>query len=105
MPSVNRMLRVLGFVLVAACAKKNIIVVNGHEVYERVWERTVSDITSRATFDLGCPAEQLTVTLLEKYGRDPVEVGVEGCGHRIRYTRPRVPGGFPGSWVANTTTR
>ena len=69
---------------VAGCA---VVTVTGERVYARQWDRTVAALEKKAAFDLQCPAESLRYSLLKKFRRHPVEVGVEGCGSRIRYSR------------------
>lgn len=84
------------------------IVVSGIEVYEKYWLRAVSQLESRASFELGCPANQLAYHLLEKYGRHPVQIGVEGCGQRAVYHRPVLRSGGDtaiGSWMLNSSSR
>jgi hypothetical protein len=56
-------------------------------------------LKGRATFDLDCPTEQLTVVTLAAYtspaGTYPSEVGVKGCGRKAVY----VPKGE--AWLVN----
>lgn len=62
-----------------------------------------SNLVSRSTFDLSCPAEQITVTVLE--GSDSClggidacgrVAGVRGCGQQATYVNVR------GTWVQNS---
>lgn len=78
------------------------VVVSGVEISEREWTRSAEAVTARAAFDLSCPAEQLSLTLLGKVGRHPNQIGVDGCGHRIVYVRPDLH--FQ-TWVANVESR
>lgn len=78
---------VLACTLLAGCGGR-VIVVSGIEVYERVWYRSVETLAPRASYELGCPPEQLAYRLFQKVGRQPVQVGVMGCGRRAMYTRP-----------------
>jgi hypothetical protein len=77
------------------------IVVSGIEVYAKVWDKTVQDLGARASYEMGCPAQNLQYTLLRRSGRNPVEVGVEGCGKRALYIRPEIAG-YAGSWQMST---
>lgn len=77
------------------------IVVNGIRVYERHWDKTLQELRPRASFDFGCPQEQLRFTLFKRSGRAPTEVGAQGCGHRGMYVRAVGTGGT-GPWVLNT---
>lgn len=69
------------------------------EVYERIWNDTVRQLSFTAAFDLQCPREELEYSLLDRQARYPSQVGVTGCGQRVRYVR-----NFATSvWVANST--
>jgi hypothetical protein len=72
--------------LLAACGRK--IVVNDIVVYEKHWNRALSDIRPRATVELDCPGTQLQFTLLQRSGRVPTNVAVQGCGKTALYERP-----------------
>lgn len=76
----------VGGFLAAGCGG-NTITVTGVEVYESQWNRTVSELAPTAAFDLSCDQGQLQYSLLRREGRHPVDVGVEGCGERRRYSR------------------
>jgi len=78
-------LALLALITAAGCAG-NRIVVNGVEVYEKVWNQTKGELGPRAAFDLDCQAE-MNFVLNRKVGRIPVEVVVTGCGREALYTR------------------
>jgi hypothetical protein len=82
----------------AACGG-SVIVVNGIEVYERLWDRAAQQVTQRASFDLQCPAQQLELTLIEKTVREPTAIGVRGCGRQGTYVRPLVGGHLSTQWL------
>jgi hypothetical protein len=100
----KHVLAVLFFVLLTVGCGGAVIMVNGIEVYERTWQRTIDELLPRTTFDLDCPAQQLSFTLFRKLGREPVEVGVEGCGRRGLYMRPNIGGYISNSWVLSSGT-
>jgi hypothetical protein len=106
-------LRPFSFVLVAsslalACGGGKVIHVNGIEVYEKHWNKAITGLAPRAAYDLQCPQAQLLFTLFQKTGREPTEVGVDGCGKRAVYVRPnsRVGGytAISDTWVMNTVS-
>ena len=70
----------------AGCAPKPVVVVNGFDVYEHVWEETKEAIGDRMQFDTGCEGP-LSYRLFSKHGTHPREVGVSGCGERLVYVR------------------
>lgn len=101
------------FALSLGCART--ITVSGVPVHERVWNQTVQELGARASYDLRCPAPNLQFTLFRMIGRQPVEVGVDGCGQRAMYIRPNLSTGggrrwggrgrtaVSGSWVLSNT--
>lgn len=61
---------------------------SGKEVLEFAWEEEASSVRSRAAFDMQCPKEELSLTLLEvNEGRPayPRQIGVRGCGEQTVY--------------------
>lgn len=58
------------------------------------------ELAQRASFDLGCPREQMRATVLQRVGMFQVAVsaGVQGCGKRASYIRSA---GTSGAWVIN----
>lgn len=64
-----------------------VVEVDGVSVYEAHWLETQEQVGRRASFELDCPPEQLRFMLFQRLGRQPSEVGVEGCGRREVYTR------------------
>jgi len=84
--------------LLGAC--REVIVVNGIEVYENNWRKTIDEVGTRAAFDLGCPKEQLQFSLFAKVGKHPSQVGAEGCNKRGSYTRAIIHSRI-GPWQAN----
>ena len=104
-----RRLALLGM-LVTGCATGNTIVVDGIEIYERVWERTKVELGRRAAAEINCGT--IDFNLIRREGREPVEVLVLGCGRRAMYVRPTASvagyryGGYRamGSWQLTTIT-
>lgn len=60
---------------------------------EERWETALQDLSKRASFDLDCPASQLTFHELS----DPSEQGVTGCDQRVTYIMVPYTG-----WVLNS---
>lgn len=88
----------------AGCAKKKVIVVNGVEVYETIWNRTLDELHPRVEFDFNCPPGQVEFALLRRVGRYPTEVGVTGCGRRGTFVRAVGP--YAASpWVLSAQSR
>ena len=52
------------------------------------WNQQRVDILSRASFELRCAAEKLVVTVLVSNSNGyAMQVGVDGCDHRLVYVR------------------
>jgi len=72
--------------LLPACAT---VPSGGFEIPASYADREFPKLKARATFDLDCPGEQLTVTTLNVFatpgGDYPSEVGVKGCGRKAVY--------------------
>lgn len=85
----TRFLLVLAVATLAlpGCGGGRVISVNGTEVYESQWNRTLDELGPTAAFDLSCDRGALQFTLIRRQGRVPTDVGVEGCGARRRYSR------------------
>lgn len=60
---------------------------------EERWETALQDLSKRASFDLDCPASELTFHELS----DPSEQGVTGCDQRVTYIMVPYTG-----WVLNS---
>lgn len=79
------------------------LVVDGLPVGEQKWSDSQRDVRRRASFDMGCDAAALELTLLEvhEWARppNPTQVGVTGCGRRGVYVRTS------SGWVLNTDQR
>jgi len=71
--------------LLGACHPKTTS--GGIEVYESVWEQTDRDLRHRAAMELGCSAEIVRLTLVQRQGKFPVLVHAEGCGTQALYSR------------------
>jgi hypothetical protein len=58
-----------------------------------------TDIISRASFELRCPADGLTITLLSTCPNPgyACQVGVDGCDHRLVYQRTQL------GWALNSS--
>jgi hypothetical protein len=62
-------------------------VVDGQKVNESVWLEDSATIQKQASLDLGCPADQVNLTLVEAGGGRATNVGAR-CGERkSRYVR------------------
>jgi hypothetical protein len=64
------------------------------------WERHEKEVKARASFELKCPPEQLTLTVLASHGGltdTAKQIGVTGCDHRLVYVNNM------GSWVLNSS--
>ena len=59
---------------------------------------SASSLQKRASLDLGCPEDQLTMTTLASDYTFSKTMGVSGCGKKATYIRK----GANGSWEANT---
>jgi hypothetical protein len=93
--------------VITSVACGTVIIVDGTEIYEKNWMKATNELAGRVKFDLDCPADQVSFSLLKKVGRHAAEVGVEGCGKKGTYVRvighnPMGPG-FAGPWVLNTS--
>ncbi|MAQ18625.1 MAG: hypothetical protein CMN30_27995 [Sandaracinus sp.] len=93
---------ILGAVSIGCRREK--MVVSGVEVHTRIWLDTVANIESRASFDLQCPADQLTYHLLARERHYPSQVGVEGCGERAVYLRERLQDGTFTGWYLDSAS-
>ena len=73
-------------VLQTGCAT---VAINGVTVLEEAWQRDSVEVRNRASFDLGCSADKLSLTILstQKYldGTAPAVIGVTGCEKKATY--------------------
>lgn len=77
------------------------VVVDGYSLNRSSWERDSQAIRQRASFDLHCQPDQLTLHVLDTFsGSYARQVGVQGCGHQAVYVDPA--GTY--MWVANSTS-
>lgn len=78
-----------GVCLSAACAQAS-IQMDGFVLERDRTEELLSNLRRRASFDLGCPPQELNFTMLAVHddaGPDmPKQVGVIGCKKRATYT-------------------
>lgn len=75
-------------IVLGACSRKGtVITVSGIEVHDRYWNAAARAVTTRASFDLACPAEQIELTLLEKHRQWPTQVNAAGCDRSAVYVR------------------
>ncbi|MBW2720149.1 MAG: hypothetical protein JRD94_16850 [Deltaproteobacteria bacterium] len=63
-------------------------------------KRAMKTVTSRASFDLSCPQEELELTILATSGarRLASQIGVTGCGNKVVY----VYFASTDSWIADS---
>jgi hypothetical protein len=85
------------------CARGHVTTVDGVEVYDHYWRQTEEQLLNRARFDFGC-AGPFELTLMQKAGRYPSQVGVSGCGRRAIYTRPNVGVYVSSTWILDSTS-
>lgn len=70
----------------AGCSHRG--VVDGFTVNLNNWEKCKAAVGSRATFEFGCPVEELEMHVLGASADWPNTIGVSGCGYRAVF----VPG-------------
>ncbi len=70
-----------------ACGGGQKLMINGIEVYARYWNRTIQELSPRASYELQCAPNMIQYTLLARAGRYPSSVGAAGCGQRRIYSR------------------
>lgn len=58
---------------------------NGIRVHEDRWDNAVRVLSAQAEIDLNCG--DLEYKLIERTGKEPTKIAVEGCGHRALYQR------------------
>jgi hypothetical protein len=101
-PRVCTMLRYVVPMLFAAGCASGEYVRSGHfEIRKEIAEKAFPIIKERASFELRCPPEELTVVTLAAHGIDddiPYQVGVSGCGKRAVYVRSAA------GWVLNSSS-
>lgn len=63
-------------------------------------KRAIKTVTSRASFDLSCPQDELELTILATSGarRLASQIGVTGCGNKVVY----VYFASTDSWIADS---
>jgi hypothetical protein len=98
------------FVLAAGCGGSP-VQVDGYQLWSNSWNADAPMLKSRASFDLSCPRNDVTLKVLEAsysphaFGRSTVgvarTVGAEGCGRRATYVRLS----FNDQWVLNGASR
>jgi hypothetical protein len=74
--------------ILMSCAARTMNV-NGFTLKADDWERDRWIIRQQAAFDLGCPKDELTLTVLnhDYYNATATNVGASGCDKRVRYIR------------------
>ncbi len=83
--------------LVPAVAWSKTVVVDGLEVNQKWWDQLRELVLTQGAFDLNCPKDQLTVTLMAVTYKAPNSVGLRGCAKQGRYVR--IPGTL--TWSLN----
>ncbi|HEY2747070.1 MAG TPA: hypothetical protein VGL86_20750 [Polyangia bacterium] len=71
---------------------------------ERAFQFSGGDtLLQRATFDMGCPGNQMEAQVLQRVGMFQVatSVGVRGCGRQANYIRGYGGYGGAGTWMLN----
>jgi hypothetical protein len=92
-----RSLRLAPFVFLACAATVHV----GHfNLQASSWEAARVTVSSRAAFELKCPEDKLSLTVLDviqdAFGDVPRQIGVDGCDHRLVYVAS------PSGWVLNS---
>lgn len=77
----------IGLTVTLGACHKDVVELNGQQVYRKIWQDTVASVSHRAAIEMSCPVSAITVDLVRKEGRYPVEVFAEGCGQRALYAR------------------
>ncbi len=70
--------------------------IDGHTVNTSTYEP--DQLRSIAAFDLQCPPQEVSLTVLSDYAND---VGASGCGRQLKYVRV----GATSQYVANTAAQ
>jgi hypothetical protein len=92
---------VLVLLVVPSVAAAKTVVVDGFKVKAMRWNDATATVMAQASFDLNCPKEQLTMTLVAAEAKIPDAIGVRGCDQQTKYVR-LAP--FYNKWAMNTTT-
>jgi hypothetical protein len=80
-----------------------IVVVDGIEVYQRIWDETRAVLIPMAERELQCPQSDLALSLQRKAGRYPIDVVANGCGRSVLYSRRAAGNGLLGRWQSRGT--
>lgn len=59
---------------------------NGIRVHEGRWDAAVAALGAQAEIEMRCG--DLEYRLIERIGKEPSKIAVEGCGQRALYERP-----------------
>ncbi len=84
----------------AGAMSSEVIVVDGIEIYARIWADTLAAVLPMAERDLQCPPAQIRVSLQRKVVREPIDVVATGCGRSLLYIRRTVGNNMLGHWQA-----
>ncbi len=79
----------LAMLLAAGCGRGHVMHMNGISVYEHVWVTAVDRLAPQAAHEMQCGEPDLAYVLLQRRGRQPSQILVEGCGQRVIYKRAR----------------
>jgi hypothetical protein len=86
----------------AACGgSKQKVTVNGIEMYQKYWDRAVSELRPRASLEMQCDGAGLEFNLLKKFHYEATEIVVKGCDKSALYIRPTMRMGMTaalGNW-------
>jgi hypothetical protein len=74
-------------------------VIDGFKVNVKQWEKWKAQVGQRASFELDCPQEDLSMTILDTTSDMPTTVGVSGCGYRAVFISAN------GKWVMNSVNQ
>jgi hypothetical protein len=78
--------KVMPLALVLSGCWLKAVQVDGFSLYESRWNDAKAGLVRQAAFDLSCPSENLTLTVLNA-NHLADDVGAVGCGRQLRYTR------------------
>ena len=90
---------IAAFLLGIGCGGSVLVLEDGRELYRSEWLRNKDELERKASFDLACPVEDLRFQLITIEDRRLKEVGISGCGSRVRYMSVQ------GRWIANAASR
>ena len=85
-----------------ACGNK--VIVDGFAVQQKWYDSAVEDVAARAAYDLNCPRDEITLTIINSgegiwSKQMPTTIGANGCSQRGAYARTPT-----GAYILNGST-